>query len=53
MATYIIQDRQTGTLIDEFGTWIEAKEALEHYENIDMEEGNYEPDFYEIVKMEK
>lgn len=49
---YAIQDRETGTRIDIFGTLEEAKKALEEYENDDMKDGVYTPDFYEIVEVE-
>jgi hypothetical protein len=47
---YIIQDSETGTFIDEFGTYQEALKALQEYENEDKQEGVYTPDFYEIVE---
>lgn len=49
---YATQDRETGTRIDIFGTLEEAKKALEEYEYVDMMEGVYTPDFYEIVEVE-
>lgn len=49
---YAIQDRETGTRIDIFGTLEEAERTLEEYENMDMMEGVYTPDFYEIVEVE-
>lgn len=49
---YATQDRETGTRIDIFGTLEEAEKALEEYENDDMQEGAYTPDFYEIVEVE-
>ena len=47
---YIIRDRETGTFIDEFATYEEAQKELDRFEQIDKEEGNYTPDFYEIVE---
>lgn len=47
---YIVQDRQTGTFIDEFSTEDEALAAIEDYEIEDENNGCYEPDFYEVVK---
>jgi hypothetical protein len=47
---FIIQDRETGTFIDEFNTYQEALTGLEGFENEDKQEGVYTPDFYEIVE---
>jgi hypothetical protein len=47
---FIIQDRETGTFIDEFNTFDLALKALQEYENEDKQEGVYAPDFYEIVE---
>ena len=49
---YATQDRETGTMIDIFDTLEEAEKALEEYENDDMKDGVYTPDFYEIVEVE-
>lgn len=49
---YAIQDRETGTKIDIFDTLEEAERVLKEYENMDMMEGIYTPDFYEIVEVE-
>jgi len=49
MKTYIIQQKETGTLIEEFISLIEAQEALKEYEEMDKNEGVYTPDFYEII----
>ncbi len=46
---YIIQSRKTGDRIDYFGTLKEAEEELKQYENEDIMNGEYTPDFYEIV----
>ena len=48
----IVRDRETGTGIDIFDSPEEAERALKEYENDDMKEGVYTPDFYEIVKVE-
>ena len=50
---YAIQDRETGTRIDIFDTLEEAERALKEYENDDMKEGVYTPDFYEIAETEE
>ena len=46
---YIIQSRETGDRIDYFDTLKEAEEELKRYENEDIMNGEYTPDFYEIV----
>lgn len=48
--TYIIQDREAGNVIDEFNSYTEAEEALSRYEEEDQANGDYEPNFYEIVE---
>ena len=53
MSVYAIQDKETGTRIDIFGTLEEAEKALEEYENDDMKEGVYTSDFYEIVEVKE
>ena len=47
---YIIQDREAGNYIDERKTLEEAKKLLEQFENEDKANGEYTPDFYEIVE---
>lgn len=47
---FIIQDRETGTFIDEFNTYQEALTELEEFENGDKQESIFVPDFYEIVE---
>lgn len=46
---YVIRDREAGNEIDEFETMEEALEELARYEEIDKMDGDYTPDFYEIV----
>lgn len=46
---YVIRDREAGNEIDEFETMEEAFEELARYEEIDKMNGDYTPDFYEIV----
>lgn len=46
---YVIRDREAGNEIDEFETMDEALEELARFEEIDKMDGNYTPDFYEIV----
>ena len=46
---YIIRDRETGTKIDVFDTYEEAKDELIIYEENDKISGDYTIDFYEIV----
>ena len=42
-------DRETGTIIDQFETIENAMKAINDYEEIDMKNGDYTPDFYDIV----
>lgn len=42
-------ERETGSLIEHFGTYSEAEHAIEEYETIDQENGAYEENFYNIV----
>lgn len=44
--------RETGTFIDEFDTIDQAKQEIESYEKEDVENGWYEPEFYEIYDAE-
>ena len=48
-ANYFTADRLTGNVIDEFITLEEAKKALMEYYEEDLEEGNYEENFYDIL----
>lgn len=50
MATYTIQDKEAGNVIETGLTLDEAKATLEKFENDDKKEGSYTPDFYEIVE---
>lgn len=50
MNTFRTQDRETGTLIDEFETAKEAELAVEGYEEQDREEGNFKPNYYEVAE---
>lgn len=45
-------DKETGTIIDEFKTYEEAKAAIEAYEDKDRAGGVYTDDFYDIVDEE-
>lgn len=48
---YRLQDRETGTLIDEFETLDEAEKVLALCEKEDKAEGNYSEGFYEVVEV--
>jgi hypothetical protein len=43
---YITMDKETGTIIDEFATEIQAQNAILDYEIEDKKNGCYTPDFY-------
>lgn len=53
MSVYAIQDKETGTRIDIFGTLEEAEKVLEQYEDDDIKEGVYTANFYEIVEVKE
>lgn len=46
--TYITEDYETGTTIDEFQTREEALEAITKYEQADKDDGTYTDGFYAI-----
>ena len=46
---YILRDKETGTIIDEFIHYDKAFSALERAEATDKAEGNFTEDFYEII----
>lgn len=46
---YIVQERVTGTFIDEFDTLADAESAVSTLELADMNCGYYMPDLYEII----
>ena len=46
--TYITEDYETGTTIDEFKTREEALEAITKYEQADKDDGTYTDGFYAI-----
>lgn len=43
---YVTMDKETGTVIDEFATEIQAQNAILDYEIEDKKNGCYTPDFY-------
>ena len=49
---YIIRDKETGNEIETVNHYHEALEIIKTYEDEDKAEGNYTPDFYEIVEVE-
>ena len=51
--SWIVRCRETGTGIDIFDTLEEAERELKEYENDDVKEGVYTPDFYEIVEVKE
>lgn len=50
MKKFKIQERGTGTLINEFNSLEQAKIELKLYELYDHKDGIYVPDAYEIVE---
>jgi len=49
MKKYVIQDREAGNIIDEFETLEQAEKKFQEFEEMDVKEGVYTPNFYEIV----
>lgn len=47
---FVVRERESGNIIDEFETLKEAEEALLEYEEMDHADEIYSPDFYEIVE---
>lgn len=47
-----VSDRETGTFIEEVESIDEGLKLIDQYEAIDQEEGNYSPNFYDIVDEE-
>lgn len=45
-------DKETGTFIDEVESVDEGLKLIEEYETTDREDGNYTPDFYDVVNEE-
>jgi len=50
MKKYKIQDREAGNVIESGLTQKQADQMLVKFEDTDKAEGNYTPDFYEIVR---
>ena len=49
MRKLYVADRECGNIIDEVSTIEEGKELIEKYEAEDKANGNYTPNFYDIV----
>lgn len=47
-----VADKETGTFIDEVESIDEGLKLIDQYEAIDQEEGNYSPNFYDVVDEE-
>lgn len=52
MEIYVVRDREAGNIIDYFPSMDAAEAALLDYEENDMKEDTYEPDFYEVAEVE-
>lgn len=50
---YVIQCRESGDIIEDNLTLSEALEIVKDFESEDFTNGNYTPDFYEIVEEER
>jgi len=49
---YVIQDRESGNIIDQFSSLENAEKTLNEFEYSDKLEGIFKPDFYEIEEIE-
>lgn len=47
----VVRDKEAGNIIEQVATMEEGLEVIEKYENWDLLEGNYEPEFYEVVEI--
>ena len=52
MYIYVVRDREAGNIIDYFPSVEAAEAALLGYEEADMADDTYEPDFYEVAVIE-
>ena len=50
MRTYKIQDREAGNVIETGLEFDAARKLVKEHEMTDRNEGNYTPDFYEVVE---
>lgn len=50
---YVVQERETGTILDDANTLEQAEEIVRAFEEADKNEGNYTEDYYEIVTREQ
>lgn len=50
---YVIKCRESGDIIENDLTLLEAMEIVKDFESEDFSNGNYTPDFYEITEKEE
>ncbi|MBE6368897.1 MAG: hypothetical protein E7056_01900 [Lentisphaerae bacterium] len=48
---YLLADAKNGKVYDEFATLLWAKRWLAEYEEVDREDGVYEPNSYAIIRV--
>lgn len=48
---FVVRDREAGNIIEYCGTYEEAKKLITQYEEEDMNDNIFEPNFYEIFRM--
>ena len=48
-----VVDRETGTKIERVKTFSDGAEIIKKFEEEDKLDGNYEPNFYSIMEIEK
>ena len=53
MKKFAVRDYETGTVIEVFNTREEAVQCLKQFEEQDIEDGIFEPGFYEVAEIEE
>lgn len=48
----VVRDREAGNIMDEVESLEEGQKVIEQFEAEDRENGNYEPDFYEVAEVD-
>lgn len=53
MKKFAVRDYETGTVIEVFNTREEAVQCLKKFEEQDIEDGIFEPGFYEVAEIDE
>lgn len=51
MKKFAVRDFETGTVIEVFNTREDAVQCLKQFEEQDIEEGIFKPEFYEVAEI--